>query len=173
MMTKKLAVLFSVVLFLVISEACAKTSSTPTDNNSMIESGDKIGDFLITTGVEGNFSYGFNIECSDLGKKNTYSCSAVVGEAINVSTGLYDDIGSGNLDEIWSHSKYQMFIHDHPVDLQTFGTVEYTHPVVGVIRFGNVVVIASKPGKITMRDSGVFDNGDPFASTSTYIFSEP
>jgi hypothetical protein len=173
MMTKKLAVLFSVVLFLVISVACAKTSSTPMDNNSMIESGDKIGDFLITTGVEGHFTYGFNIECSDLGERNTYSCSAGVGEAINVSTGLYDDTGSGNLDEIWSHSNYHMFIHDHPVDLQAFGTVEYTHPVVGVIRFGNVVVIASKPGKITVRDSGVFDNGDPFVSTSTYIFSEP
>jgi hypothetical protein len=171
MMAKKLAVLFSILLFMSTAVACAQPADS--SNKTTIEPGDKIGDFLITTGVEGNFTYGFDVECSEPGDNNSYTCNAMVGEAVNISTGLYDDTGSGNLDEIWSHSNYQMFINDHPVDLQTFGTIEYTHPVVGVIRFGNVVIIASKPGEITVRDSGVFDNGDPFASTSTYIFSEP
>jgi hypothetical protein len=173
MMMKKLAVLFSVALFLLISVACTKTASTPGGNNSMIEPGDKIGDFLITTGVTGKFTYGFDIACSDLSVKNTYSCKAAVGQAINVSTGLNDSTGGGKLDEVWARSNYQLFINDHPVDLKAFGTIDYIHPVMGTIRFANVVIIASKPGEITVRDTGVFDNGDPFTSTSTYVFSKP
>jgi hypothetical protein len=90
-----------------------------------------------------------------------------------VSTGLADTTGSGNLDEIWTHSNYQMFINDRPVDLQAFGTIDYNHPQVGVIRFANVVISSNKAGEITVRDSGVFDNDDPFTSTSTYVYSKP
>jgi hypothetical protein len=170
---KKLVVVFSILIFMGITSACTQLAGSSSDKNSMIEPGDKIGDFLITTGVEGKFTYGFDIQCSEPGNKNTYSCNAKVGEAINVSTGIYNSKGSGNLDEIWTHSNYQMFINDHPVDLKAFGTIDYAHPTVGVIRFGNVVIIASKAGEITVRDSGVFDTGDPFESTSTYTFSQP
>jgi hypothetical protein len=170
-MMKKLAVLFLLLIFVGLATACALIGGTSADKK--IEPGDKIGDFLITTGVQGNFTYGFDIQCSEPGENNTYSCNATVGEAINVSTGLYDDTGKGNLDEVWAHSNYQMFINDRPVDLPAFGTIDYTHPTMGLIRFGNVVIIASKPVEITVGDSGVFDNGDPFSSTSTYTFSAP
>ena len=139
----------------------------------MIEPGDKIGKFLITTGVRGNCTYGFDIDCSEPGTDNTYSNKATVGQAVNVSTGLYDTTASGKVDEVWTHSKYQMFINDRPVDLHAFGTIDYTHPHFGVIRFVNVVIFASKAGEITVRDSGVFNNGEPFASTSSYVFSQP
>jgi hypothetical protein len=170
---KRLAVLFSLLLFVSFTSACAKIDASSDDKNTMIEPGDMIGDFLITTGVQGNFTSGFDIECSEPGADNTYLCKAAVGEAINVSTGLYDDTSSGKLDEVWTHSNYQIYINDRPVDLQVFGTIEYNHPQVGMIRFRNVVIIANKPGEITVCDSGVFDKGDPFASTSTYVFSEP
>jgi hypothetical protein len=170
---KKLAVLFSIFLVATFSIACTKTAGTSEVNNSMIEPGDKIGDFTITTGVQGKFTYGFNIECPELGTKNTYSCNVKVGQAINVSTGIYGTTGSGKLDEVWVHSNYQMYINDHPVDLQAFGTVDYNDPQVGVIRFANVVINASKPGEITVRDSGVYVNGSPFSSTSSYVFSQP
>lgn len=90
-----------------------------------------------------------------------------------MSTGLYATTGSSNLDEVWAHSNYQMFINDQPVDLKAFGTIDYNHPQVGAIRFGNVVIVTDKPGQITVRDSGLFDNGDPFSSTSTYVFTQP
>jgi hypothetical protein len=108
-----------------------------------------------------------------MSEKNTYTCQVKVGEAVNVSTGLYDDTGSGNLDEILAHSQYQIFIDDRPIDLQAFGTIAYNHPSMGKIYFINVVILASAPGEITVKDEGVFDNGDPFTSTSTYVFSEP
>lgn len=168
---KKLVIIGSMLLLLLIMTACANTGTT--GNGDRIEPGDKIGDFTITTGVEGQFTYGFSIECSELGQNNTYNCNARVGEAVNVSTGLYDTTGSGKLDEVWAHSSYQMFINDREVDLAAFGTIDFNSPQVGVIRFGNVVITADKPGEITVLDAGVFDNGDPFSSTSTYVFTEP
>jgi hypothetical protein len=170
---KKLALIIAIIIILVLSVACSKSVSKARSDNTLIEPGDRIGDFLITTGVQGSFTYGFDIKCSAPGTNNTYSCTATVGQVVNVSTGLYDTTGSGKLDEVWAHSKYQMFINDRLVDLKAFGTIDYTHPQVGVIRFANVVITTSKAGEIVVRDSGVYDNGNPFTSTSTYVFSVP
>jgi hypothetical protein len=139
----------------------------------MIEPGDKVGNFTITTGEQGNFIYGFSVDCSEPGAANTYTCSATTGDMINVSTGIYDTTGKGTLDEAWTNSNYQIFIDDRPVDLAAFGTIDYTHPQVGMIRFANVVITTDKPGQITVKDSGLYDNGDAFSSTSTYIYSNP
>jgi hypothetical protein len=147
--------------------------SSSAAQNKPIEPGDKIGDFTITQGQAGGFTYGFSVDCSEPGENNTYTCNATVDEVINVSTGMYSTIAKGNLDEVWAHSNYQMAIDGRPMDLAAFGTTDYTHPQVGTIRFANVVITAKKPGQLTVKDSGVFDNGDPFASTSTYVFSNP
>ena len=165
---RRLVSIILIFILFALSTACAGTSG-----NKLIEPGDKVGDFTITTGIAGNFSYGFEVQCTEPAQGNLYTCNASVGQAINVSTGLYDTTGSGKLDEVWANSNYQMYINDRLVDLQAFGTIDYSHPQVGTIRFGNVVIVTDKPGKITVRDSGLFDNGDPFSSTSTYVFSQP
>lgn len=167
---KKLLVLKSILLLVTVVTAC--TGASVSTEPKLIEPGDKIGDFTVTTGVPGKFSYGFTIQCVEQEQGKSYTCNVPVGEAINVSTGIYDTSGSGKLEEVWAHSNYQMFINDQPVDLKAFGTVDYIHPQMGAIRFGNVVIITDKPGEITVRDSGLFDNGDPFSSTSMYVFSE-
>jgi hypothetical protein len=172
-MMKKLTILFSILLVVGLTMACAGVGGSSGPTNKMIEPGDKIGDFVITTGEQGKFTYPFSVDCSAPGSDNSYSCNAKVGDVINVSTGLADTTGKGNLDQVWSNSNYQMFINDRPVDLQAFGTIDYNHPQVGVIRFANVVIATSKAGQITVKDSGVFDNGDPFQSTSTYVYTEP
>jgi hypothetical protein len=172
-MMKKLAILFSILLVAGLVSACAASAISAGDTAKMIEPGDHIGNFVITTGEQGKFTYGFSVNCSELGSANTYSCKTTVGDVINISTGLYDTTGKGNLDQIWTHSNYQMFINDRPVDLQAFGTIDYNHPQVGVIRFANVVITTNKAGEITVKDSGVYDNGGPFQSTSTYVYSKP
>jgi hypothetical protein len=172
-MIKKLLILVTVLLVIGSSAACTGTGGSSGDINKPIEPGDKVGDFVVNTGQEGSFTYGFSVDCAEMSAANTYSCKATTGDVINVSTGLYDTTGSGNLDEIWAHSNYQIFINDRPVDLPAFGTIDYNHQQVGAIRFANVVISTSKAGEITVRDSGVFDNGDPFTSTSTYIYSKP
>lgn len=168
---RKLPYVVILILLGFVFTACARTPGP--GETQQIEPGDKIGDFTITTGVQGNFIYGFDVQCSEPSADNTYSCNATVGESVNVSTGLYDTTGKGKLDEVWANSQYQMFINDRPVDLAAFGTIDYNHAQVGTIRFGNVVIVADQPGEITVRDSGLFDNGDPFSSTSTYVFTQP
>ena len=158
----------SLLLVLGLLTACNGVSTA-----SKIEPGDKIGDFTITTGVQGSFTYGFAVECSAPGQDNSYTCNANTGDVINVSTGLRGSTGSANLDAIWANSSYQLFIDDRPVNLAAFGTIDYNHPTAGMIRFGNVVITTDNPGSITVRDAGIYDNGDRFSSISTYIFLAP
>ncbi len=168
----KKALMIRLVLFLALLLAsCSQAAGS--SSGKTIQPGDKIGDFIITTGVPGNFSYGFSIQCSQPAQGDAYTCDVPVGEVINVSTGLVDTTGKGNLDQVWAHSNYQMFINDQAVNLQAFGTVDYTHAQMGKIRFANVVISTDKPGEITVRDTGLFDNGDPFSSTSIYVYSKP
>lgn len=169
---KRLTLIGFIFLMACLLMACAKPK--PTESNSLIRPGDKVGDFLVTTGKEGNFTYGFDLQCSEEGntQKANLSCKSTVGDIVNISTGIYDDTNSGKLEEYWSNSNYQLFIEGRPVDLQAFGTVEYKHPIVGVIRFWNVVVSTSKTGTIAVNDSGVAGK-DAFEYTSTYTFSAP
>lgn len=66
-----------------------------------------------------------------------------------------------------------MFINDCLVEMQAFGVSEYDHPSLGIIRLADVIIIASKPGVITVRDSGIRDVGQALASTSIYTFKTP
>jgi hypothetical protein len=169
---KRLTLIGFILLMAGVLIACAQPK--PTESSEIIRPGEKVGDFLVTTGEEGNFTYGFDVDCSEEGseQKATNSCKSTVGDIVNITTGIYDDTHSGKLDEYWSKSNYQLFIEGRPVDLQAFGTLEYKHPVVGVIRFWNVVISTSKPGILTVNDSGVA-GGDAFEYTSMYTFSAP
>jgi len=169
---RRLTLIGFILLMAGVLVACAQPKST--EISDLIRPGDRVGDFLITTGEEGNFTYGFDVDCSEEGSKlkANLSCKSTVGDIVNISTGIYDDTNSGKLEEYWSNSNYQLFIEGRPVDLQAFGTVEYKHPIVGVIRFWNVVINTSKPGTITVNDSGVA-GGDAFEYTTRFTFSAP
>src|SRR4030043_666034 len=171
MKMKRLALMVFILWMTGLLVACAQTK--PPESRGLIRPGDMVGDFLVTTGEEGKFTYGFNVDCSEevSGQETNQSCKSSVGEVVNISTGIYDDTKSGKLDEYWSNSNYQLSIEGRPVDLQAFGTVEYNHPIVGVIRFWNVVISTSKPGEITTRDSGVA-GGEAFGNRTTDTFKE-
>ena len=159
-----------VVLLASMLVSCAGVTSTPADTNKMIEPGDMIGDFLVTTGDEEDVVYAFDQDCVKQGDKENYSCKSTVGTKVNITTGIYDL--SGKLDEKWSRFTYQLFIEGRPVNLQSFPPIDVRHPVVSRIRFWNVAVTTSKPGSITTRDVGVID-GESVESTTTYTFSAP
>jgi hypothetical protein len=148
--------------------------TTPTQSIEMIQPGEKVGDFLIDKGEEGNFTYPFELECTSEGEDQNavYTCRAKVGEVINISSGIYDDTGRGKLEEYWSTSDYKISIEGQPVDLASFGSIDYNDPSVGVIRFWNVVISTDKPGAISVEESGFVEN-NPFRYTSTITFFEP
>ena len=167
---KKFVYPLLVALFATLLASCANLSGEASEE--MINPGDKIGDFLITTGEEGDVTYTWDLDCEQQGDEEVYSCETTVNTKVNVSVGIYDDQYSGKLEEYWAGHTYELFIGGRPVNLEEFGYIDITHPVVGKMRHWNVVIVADKPGEMTTRDSGVVD-GNPFEQTTTYTFSAP
>lgn len=160
-----------IMIVVIVLSACAKETSQ--SNDEMINPGDKVGDFLIAKGgSEGiNYTWEFNWE-KQSSNAGLYSGTINTDIKLNVSWGVYDDSHSGKLDELWSGHTYKMFINDRPVNLEAFGSIDVVHPVVGTMRHWNVVIIADKPGEITVRSEGVV-NGEPFGDTEIITFTKP
>jgi len=161
-----LATLFSFIL-----GACAAT--TPQPGDTLINPGDKIGDFLITTGDGGDVIFVTKLHCPFDNGTQTESCEEPVGTKVNVSQGIYADPATGKtLDELWSEQTHEMIIEGHPVNLQAFGFVEFSNSVVGTVRVWDVVVLSDRPGKITARSEGVV-GGDSWNYTAIITFTTP
>jgi hypothetical protein len=169
---KKLICLIFIALFAGTLSACVKATSQLVDE--MINPGDKIGDFLITTGDSEDVIFVTKLHCPFDDSTSTESCEQPVGTKVNVGLGVYDDnLFSGvNLDELWSEQAHEMFIEGRPVNLQAFGIIDFNHPIVGTVRVWNVVIITDKPGKITARSTGIV-GGDPFDYYAILTFTMP
>jgi hypothetical protein len=169
MTMKGRAFLALIVLFATVLASCTKGSSESAER--MINPGDKIGDFLITTGGDQGITYVSTLHCPFNESAGIESCEFTVGTKVNVGIGFIADPSSGkSLDEIWSEHTDKMAIEGRPVNLQAFGSIDIPHPVVGKIRNWNVVVVADKPGKIAARSTGVV-GGDPFDYTAALTFT--
>jgi hypothetical protein len=172
MTMKKPVYLPLIVLFIFILGAC--TTAKPQRSDEMINPGDKIGDFLITTGNSEDIIYAAKLHCPYDSSTGTESCEQPVGTKFNVGEGVYDDNPSSGktLDEYWSEQTHEMFIEGHPVNLQAFGSVDFDNPMVGTVRVWNVVIVTDKPGKISAHSKGVV-GGDPFDYTAVITFTAP
>ena len=161
-----------VILFSVILSACAKT--TPDQVEGMINPGDKIGDFLITTGESEDVIYVSKLHCPYDSNTRIESCEQPIGTKINVGLGIYGDSTSGGktVDEYWSEQIHEMYIEGRPVNLPAFGSIDFNNPVVGMVRVWNVIIVTDKPGKITAHSTGVV-GGEPFDYTAIVTFTTP
>ena len=172
---KKLMYAIVIALIALALDACAKappqSSTGPQAGAAMINPGDRVGDFIITTGNGEDVVYVKQLHCIFERKTGTQSCLEPVGTKVNIGLGVYDDPLHGKaLDELWARQTHQMTIEGRPVNLPAFGTVELNLPVVGKVRVWNVVVIADKPCRITAHSQGVL-GGDPFDYTATVKFT--
>jgi hypothetical protein len=168
---KKIASLTLVTLFVIILGACAKTA--PEISEGMINPGDKIGDFLITTGDGEDVIFVTKLHCPYDSSTETESCEQPVGTKVNVSQGIFADPSIGKtLDELWSEQTHEMIIDGRPVNLQAFGSVDFYNPMVGTVRVWNVVIVTNKPGKLTAHSTGVV-GGDPWNYTAIITFTAP
>lgn len=179
MIMKRLAYIVLIVLFAVILGSCAKTTSQIVEPPSlpiegMINPGDKIGEFLITTGNTGGITYLWELdsECVKQEDAEIYTCRLNPGAKVNVSWGVYRASSGQDLDVLWSEHIYKMLIDGRPVNLDGFGSIDVVHPRVGKIRHWNVVITANRPGEITIHSDGVV-GGDPFGDTKKFIFGTP
>ena len=160
-----------IALFTLTLGACAKVEPRPDDG--MIDPGDKIGDFTITKGEGEDFIYVTQMHCAWDDSTQTESCEQPVGTKVNVSQGIFANRSKGlTLDEVWSGQIHEMTIEGRPVNLQAFGTAEFTNPVVGTVRVWNVVIASDKPGTIAARSNGVA-GGESWTYTAIITFTAP
>ena len=164
---KMLQYLTLIALMVVALNACA--SSAPKPSEEMINPGDKIGDFLITTKEGNDVVYITNLHCTVDG--TTETCEQPVGTKINVSQAFYPQAGKTPFEQAWSEQTYEMVIEGRPVNLQAFGYDEWVHSV-GTIRVWNVVIVADQPGTISAESSGIFD-GTSWNYTAKLNFTAP
>ena len=159
------------VMLAVILNACASASSKPSDE--MINPGDKIGDFLITTRDGDDVIYITNLHCPFDATTETETCDRPAGMKINVSQGfLPEQPGKTPFEESWSKQTCEMVIEGRPVNLEAFGYDEWKHPIAGTVRVWNVVIVTDRPGTISAESSGIFD-GESWNYTAKINFTEP
>jgi hypothetical protein len=171
MIMKRFFYLLLIVLYTIVTASCAKPDSESVEG--MINPGDKIGDFLITTSDDKDVFYTTNVHCPFDPATVTETCEIPVGTKVNSASGAYGDDYSGkNLEVYWSDQTYVMTIEGRPVNLQAFGFIDITHPVVGKMRLWNVVIVADKPGTITIDHSGEIAGGSQ-EGTNVLIYTAP
>jgi hypothetical protein len=179
MTMKKFIYLTLIALYSIIVSGCGKATqqpieATPNISDQMINPGEKIGDFLITTGEGEDVVFVSKLHCPYDTSTGIESCEQPIGTKVNVGEGIYDDnpTSGKTLDEYWSEQTHEMFIEGHPINLQAFGTIDFNNPAVGTVRVWNVVIVTDKPGKITAHSAGVV-GGDPFDYTAALTFTAP
>ncbi len=137
-----------------------------------IRPGESVGATLITTGEAEGVTFSWNVPCAPKGASGDLVCNAPVGQRVNVSAGVIFPGGAKSLDTLWAQHTSTFTIDDRPVDLAAFGTFDLAGTSPTPIRVWNVVVVASKPGRIAVHENGMVD-GHAFDSTMTYIFEAP
>jgi hypothetical protein len=135
-------------------------AQTLTSAKDLIEPGDKIGNFLIATGIDEEVMYVSKLHCPFDAKTGTESCEIPVGTKVNVSNSFYDpnDRDGAGLDDIWARHTYKMSIEGRLVNLEAFGPIDTYHPVAGKLRNWNVVIFTNTPGTISIKGNSTLDN---------------
>jgi len=90
----------------------------PNLREQMNNPGDKIGDFLITTGEGEGVIFVSKLHCPYDSSTSIESYEHAVGTKVNVGLGIYGDSTSGGktVVEYLSEQTHEMFIEDRPVD---------------------------------------------------------
>lgn len=169
---KKLIYPMLTALFFIIVCACAMT--TPKPGNEIINPGDRVGKFIITTGDSENAIFITKLHCPFDSRTSTESCEQPVGTMVNVGLGIYNDhpFKGKTLDEYWTEHTCEMYIEGRPVNLHAFGSIDISYPVVGTERVWNVVIVTDNPGTITAHLKGVV-RGTPFDHIAILTFTVP
>lgn len=153
---KQLGWITLIVVIAGVSVACTLSSTKLIPNTALndIQPGDRIGDFLITTGNREEEVFVWQMRPSYIENSDEVILNVELGQMLNPCAGIFDDTHKADLDLLWSQKNYELYIDDRPVDLPSFGTVQSLHPEVGMMRHWNVVLVAEKPGRISVRVVG-------------------
>ena len=173
---KKFACLTVMILFGIILGSCSTATpqpnpATPQPVDEMINPGDKIGDFLITTSGDEPVIYTTQVHCPFTQSTLTETCEFPIGTKVNVALGVYGD-SVEKLDAYWSDQTYEMTIDGRVVNLQAFGSIDIPDPFVHMLRLWNVVIVSDVPGKIAIHHSGKMA-GETSEGTNILVYTMP
>jgi hypothetical protein len=160
MTVKRPWIIILAVLFAGILAKCdlRTPSLTPTSEITKIKPGDRLGNFLITTGNRKEEIFVWQTHPIKGEKPNETYINIDCGKMFNPAIGVYGETHKDMFDSQWAELSYEMFIDDILVDLQAFGTIQSLHPVVGIMRHWNVAIVTDEPGKITIHEVGQLNN---------------
>ncbi len=167
------------LLLCVIAGACANTplpsrAAIVPAENEIVNPGDRVGHFSVVADNGEDVVHIGGMHCLFDRRTNTAFCEQPVGTKVNVGLNVYarsPSLGGKGLDDYWSGATHEMMIESRPVNLQAFGSVDADDPVVGTVRFWNVVVETDEPGTIRIRSAGTL-GGDPFRYTTILQYTE-
>jgi hypothetical protein len=168
---RKPAGLALLIFLVVLLASCAAAAPLPAGGDKPIEPGGRIGSVTVIKGEGDDILYQWDGVCPG-GTDAEPACKARLGQQVNVSMGVFDDTHSGKLDSLWAEHTYEMSIKGRPVNLKAFGSIDVSRPLIAKVRAWNVVLVADKPGEITIHSKGVV-GGKPITQTMTYTFSAP
>lgn len=140
-----------------------------------LEPGDVVAGVNVVQDDGDDVLHGWDLEaqCSEVTGTGAYLCSLPLGTKVNVSFGVYGDVNTGaDYQAVWEDHTYEMTINGRPVDLESFGYVDLSHPLVGAMRVWDVVLVADQLAEISVRSKGVISN-EEFDEVITYQFGEP
>jgi len=164
---KRLAYLMLWVLFISALVGCGKSKP---NTSEMINPGDKVGDFVFSIGKLGEVTFMWELDATHGQEASTTFTEVPAGTKLIATVGIYDDTFSGKLDENWSDFSYKLYIGDRQVNLAAFGIIDAQHPIIGTMRHHNVVIVAEKPGKITLHSKTKYKGRSRNRSTPTPFY---
>lgn len=165
------AVYATLVLLLIFLCSCAGTTSRAAGVS--INPGDRIGDFSFSKEGNAIVTHVSTMKCPLEPGTGAKSCVLRVGTKANIGTTLFTGGAAGgkSLEELWPGLTHELLVEGRAVNLQAFGYVDVALGGVGTVRTPDIVVVAGKPGKMTVRSTGVF-GGKPFEHTLVLAFTD-
>ncbi len=179
MAVKKSSSLLLLILIFLVSGDCGGIGQrpkepTPSLTRQVINPGDKIGNFLITTAGDSDVFYISKTHCPFNNDTKTEFCELPEGTRVNVALAIFEDNAPGgkSVDDYWKDQTYKMYIEGYPINLEAFGVVNYTTRREGKARIWDVVVVSDQAGTISVQSTGVV-GGNPFDYTAVVTYKEP
>lgn len=166
---------YGIIVLIILLSASAMAACGP--RGELVQPGDAVGVVTVTTGTSADFPAPGTLNCVEQGNQGEYSCTAVVGQRLNISIAIYDnnfilndddEIEGLNLEQKWKDHSYELFIDNRPVDLAAFGSLDMEYPTYGFMRLWNVVIVANEPGEVTVRGKGEA-GGQPFEDRKSVV----
>ena len=176
-------ILLGLLVLLLVSCASPAGQVQMSDQEDMLNPGDRIGEMEITTAeawdwdnnlyslcIEGDAENEALLEDETI-KFHEYPCELYAGATLIINCAGVDEQPDDSLDERWARLETEMVFDGRPINLPAFGSLENTYGG-QTIRLWNVLLKNITPGEHSLRCYSEFD-GEVYDGAYKFVVSEP